>query len=45
VFGGAYTADNRYSIRIAEHASFTGDLHRQIRDLPDGTVVKRRVVP
>lgn len=45
VFGGAYSADNRYAISIAEHAAFTGDVHRQIRDLPDGTAVKLKVVP
>jgi len=45
VFGGAYTAENRYAIRIVEYASLTGDLHRQIRDLPGGTEVHRRVVP
>lgn len=45
VFGGPYSAHNRYAITIAEHVSFTGDLHRQIHDLPDGTAVKIKVVP
>ena len=45
VFGGAYSADNRWAISIAEHAAFTGDVHRQIRDLPDGTRVKIKWVP
>ena len=45
VFGGAYTVENRYAVAVAKHASFTGDLHRQIRDLPDGAQVQLRVVP
>src|SRR6185503_15095204 len=39
ILGGEYTVGNRFSLSIAEHASFTGDLHRQIRDLPDGSQV------
>jgi hypothetical protein len=45
VFGGAYTADNRYAISVVGHASFTGDMHRQIRDLPDGAVIRLKVIP
>jgi hypothetical protein len=45
VFGGAYTADNRYPIAVVEHAAFTGDVHRQIRDLPDGASIELKVVP
>ena len=45
VFGGAYSAENRYVISVSEHASFPGDLHRQIRDLPDGTTIRLKVVP
>jgi hypothetical protein len=45
VLGGSYSVENRYAISIAEHASFSGDLHRQIRDLPDGTAVRVKVVP
>jgi len=45
VFGGDYTVENRFTISVTEHASFTGDLHRQIRDLPDGTAIQLRVVP
>jgi hypothetical protein len=43
--GGSYTVDNRYSVRIEEHAAFTGDVHRQIRDLPDGAKVTIKIVP
>src|SRR5690349_11821136 len=45
VFGGTYTVDNRYALPVAEFAAFTGDVHRQIRDLPDGAQVQLRVVP
>lgn len=45
VFGGAYSAENRHPVAVAEHAAFTGDVHRQIRDLPDGARVQVKVVP
>jgi hypothetical protein len=45
VLGGTYTIENRHAISIAEHASLTGYLHRQIRDLPDGTAIRLKVVP
>jgi hypothetical protein len=45
VFGGAYTVDNRYSLSIREHAEVTGDIHRQLRELPDGTTVRIKTVP
>ena len=45
VFGGAYTTENRYALAVIEHASVTGDVHRQIRDLPDGAQVALRVIP
>ena len=45
VFGGAYSVENRYAIGITEYAAFTGDVHRQIRDLPDGAVVHLKIVP
>jgi hypothetical protein len=44
VFGGAYSIENRRRVPIAEHASFTGDVHRQIRDLPDGAQVSFKVI-
>jgi hypothetical protein len=43
VLGGTYTLENRYPLSIREHAGVTGDMHRQIRDLPDGTEVEVRV--
>ena len=45
VFGGAYTSENRVRLPIAEHAAVTGDVHRQVRDLPDGARVSIKIVP
>ena len=45
IFGGSYTVENRYRLAVKEHASFTGDVHRQLRDLPDGTAVRIKIVP
>jgi hypothetical protein len=38
--GGKYTQDNIGSISVEELISFSGDLARQIKDLPDGTPVQ-----
>ncbi len=43
--GGSYDLENRFPLSITEHAAFTGDVHRQIRDLPDGAKVKFKIVP
>jgi hypothetical protein len=43
VFGGAYTAENRQAMSVAEHAASSGEIFRQIRDLPDGTKVRLKV--
>jgi hypothetical protein len=45
VLGGTYSDENRRAINIAEHAGFTGDVFRQIRDLPDGTKVRFQIDP
>jgi len=45
VFGGVYSVDNRCRLAVAEHASFTGDVHHQIRDLRDGEQVAVKVIP
>ena len=45
VLGGAYWVENRYALSVVEHASFTGDVHRQIRDLPEGAKVRLEIVP
>src|SRR6266487_1881800 len=44
VLGGAYTVENRYRLSAVEHFGVTGDIHRQIRDLPHGAKVDIRVV-
>lgn len=39
VLGGDYAPSNVGTISVAEHYSFTGSLHEQLRDLPDGTPI------
>ena len=45
VLGGVYGLENRYAISVVEHARFTGDVHRQVRDLPDGARISIKIVP
>jgi hypothetical protein len=45
VFGGSYGVGNRFALSVTEHAAFTGDVHRQIRDLPDGAQIVLKPVP
>ena len=45
VLGGAYTIDNRVALPIVEHAGLTGEVHCQIRDLPDGATVRITFTP
>ena len=40
ILGGSYTPDNLFPISAAEWYGFSGQIHRQIHDLPDGTNVK-----
>jgi hypothetical protein len=44
VLGGAYGVENRCRLSAVEHFGVTGDIHRQIRDLPDGARLDVRVV-
>ena len=44
IIGGTYTLDNRWRVSAVEHFGVTGDLHRQMRDLPGGAEVRIRVV-
>ncbi|HEY6110533.1 MAG TPA: T6SS immunity protein Tdi1 domain-containing protein [Gemmatimonadales bacterium] len=44
ILGGAYTVENRWSAPASEHFGVTGEIHRQIHDLPDGTDGRLRVV-
>jgi hypothetical protein len=41
---GTYSTDNLNAVRIGEHFGLTGELHKQIRDLPDGSTVQLKVV-
>jgi hypothetical protein len=43
VLGGSYKAENRWPAPILEHFGVTGEVHRQIRDLPDGTPIRIQV--
>ncbi|WP_146392735.1 T6SS immunity protein Tdi1 domain-containing protein [Allorhodopirellula solitaria] len=43
ILGGEVDVDNVGTNTIDERVRFCGDLHRQIKDLPDGTPVRFRV--
>jgi hypothetical protein len=40
VLGGGYTVDNTEVTDLSVHYSFLAQIHRQIKDLPDGAKVK-----
>ncbi len=42
VLGGNYTVENTTITSLAKHYSFYGELHDQIKDLPDGAKVQLR---
>ena len=44
IFGGDYAGENRVPLPASEHFMFTGEVHQQIKDLPDGGQVKFKVV-
>ena len=44
IIGGDYTVDNFAPRDIEEHFGYTGRIHKQIKDLPDGTRVKIKIV-
>lgn len=44
IIGGDYTVDNFAPLDIEEHFGYLGDIHRQIKDLPDGTEVEIKIV-
>jgi hypothetical protein len=44
ILGGAYGGDNLATAQQAELVRFSGDVARQIEELPDGAQVKLRVV-
>lgn len=43
VFGGDYTVANTIIIPIHEHYGLNASLHKQIKDLPDGTAVRIKI--
>ena len=43
--GGTYSGENRRPTNIVEHAGFTGDVFRQMRDMRDGTKVRFQIEP
>ena len=44
VLGGSYELNNIITLSIVEHYGVYGSFHRQIKDLPDGTRVKLKVI-
>lgn len=43
VLGGSYEIDNLYALGALECVRYQASVHRQVRDLPDGTQVRLRV--
>jgi hypothetical protein len=44
ILGGDYLPNNIVVMDIEEHFKITGYIHRQIKDLPEGTQIKFRIV-
>jgi len=44
IMGGNYTVDNFAPLSIEEHFRYLGEIHKQIKDLPDGTTVEMKIV-
>jgi hypothetical protein len=44
LLGGQYEAENLHPCDLSVHYSFLADIHRQTKDLPDGTRVNIKVV-
>lgn len=40
VLGGAYSTENLESTDVSVHFSLLGQIHRQVKDLPDGTPIE-----
>src|SRR5688572_10921757 len=43
ITGGDYAVENFAPLDIEEHFGYTGDIQKQIKDLPDGTTVELEV--
>lgn len=44
ILGGAYSVENTITLPIAEHYSVCASIHHQVKDLPDGTKVRLKVI-
>ena len=44
VLGGAYAVENCAAISIPDYLGATGSIHEQLRDLPDGSRVRLKIV-
>jgi len=44
ILGGSFEGPNRVLLPALEHVGVTGELHEQLKDLPDGTAVRLEVV-
>lgn len=44
VLGGEYRASNFQTVQLVEQIRFSGDLGKQIKELPDGAQVKLQVI-
>ncbi len=45
ILGGEYSIENTATLSIAEHYGVYASIHQQIKDLPDGTQVRLKVIP
>lgn len=43
IIGGTYDEKNMYAVDLYKHYNLTGEIHFQLKDLPDGTKVKIKV--
>jgi hypothetical protein len=44
ILGGSYSVENTITLSLAEHYGVCASIHQQVKDLPDGTKVKLKVI-
>ena len=44
LLGGTYDTENIYVLNLYEHYNLTGEIHLQLKDLPDGTKINIKTV-
>ena len=44
IFGGAYDVSNIKSVPLVELIRFSGDIGKQVRDLPDGQKIELKII-